>query len=558
MSNKIPLGKLLLKLGYVSEEQIGIAVEIQAIRKKLLGEILTEQSFVSPKEVAKAIAQQSDKQYIDVAEFPISPDALRCIDRNMSKQLEILPLAIKEDGILMIAMSDPFDINTIDIISRRTGMRLEIVVSDKDTLLKRSEIMYYLLEKPIIEEIKSHIDKINATGQPVDIPKLLDNIMTHAIIERCTDVHISPEDNVSHVFFRIDGILRHQFACPKIMHPALVSRVKILSDLDISEQRVPQDGALSYQFFDENFDVRISTLPTSFGENVVMRILSKNLSLFSLEGLGFEPDMLASIVKQFERSQGIVLVTGPTGSGKTTTLYAGLRKVNSLQRRVLTAEDPIEYKFPFIKQTQINEKAGYTFATAMRAFLRQDPDVILLGEMRDETTAEMALRASITGHLVLSTLHTNDAVTSIPRLLDMNIKDYFIASALSAVIAQRLVRKVCNFCREDRDVPASHLIKMGFLKSMLNRLGISEKDTLTFSYGRGCEFCRKTGYSGRAVISELLVMDAELGDMIVRGQTPMAILEAARERGMCSMMEDGLLKSLSKLSNPEEIIRVVF
>jgi type II secretory ATPase GspE/PulE/Tfp pilus assembly ATPase PilB-like protein len=342
------------------------------------------------------------------------------------------------------------------------------------------------------------------------------------------------------------------------MHPALVSRIKILADLDISEQRVPQDGSMSYQFFDASFDIRVSTLPTSFGENVVMRILSKNLSLFSLEALGFEPDMLASIVKQFERSQGIVLVTGPTGSGKTTTLYAGLRKVNSLQRRVLTAEDPIEYKFPFIKQTQINEKAGYNFSTAMRAFLRQDPDVILLGEMRDETTAEMALRASITGHLVLSTLHTNDAVTSIPRLLDMNIKDYFIASALSAVIAQRLVRKVCNFCREDRDVPASDLIKMGFLKSMLNRLGISEKDTLTFSYGRGCEFCRKTGYSGRAVISEILIMDAELGDMIVRGQTPMAILEAARERGMCSMMEDGLLKSLSKLSNPEEIIRVVF
>ena len=301
----------------------------------------------------------------------------------------------------------------------------------------------------------------------------------------------------------------------------------------------------------------VSTLPTMFGENVVMRILSKNLSLFSLEGLGFEKIMLDRITQQFDRTQGIVLITGPTGSGKTTTLYAGLRKINSLQRRVLTAEDPIEYKFPFIKQTQINEKAGYSFMSAMKAFLRQDPDVILLGEMRDEHTAEVALRAAITGHLVLSTLHTSDAVSSIPRLLDLGVKDYFIASALSAVIAQRLMRKVCPFCKEDREVPAEHLLNMGFEIDMLERASIEPTSMLELSYGRGCDYCRNTGYSGRVIISELFVLDAELGDMIVKGSPPLALLRAAKERGMVSMAEDGLIKSLAKISNPEEVRRVV-
>lgn len=552
---KLPLGQLLLELGYVTEEQIAVAVGIQSIRRKLLGEILVEQSFVSPKEVAIAISRQSGRPYVDVSDYPSSPEALRVLNRNLAKQMEVLPLSLI-DNKFTVAVADPFDINTIDVMRRRSGVELNLMVSDRETILKRTEILYYLLDKPINEEIKGQLENMRASGRPTDIPSFLSNILNHALIDRATDIHIAPEEHDTHVFFRIDGILRHYYACPKFMHAPIVSRIKILSNLDISEQRFPQDGAFNHEFFDETFDLRVSTLPSLFGENVVMRVLSKNLSLFSLEGLGFEDKTLNRLIQQFDRTQGIVLVTGPTGSGKTTTLYAGLRKINSLQRRVLTAEDPVEYKFPFIKQTQINEKSGYNFLAAMKAFLRQDPDVILLGEMRDEHTAEIALRAAITGHLVLSTLHTSDAVSSIPRLLDLGVKDYFIASAVKAIIAQRLMRKVCPFCKEDREVPARSLLDMGFEENVLKNVGIELESTLTFPYGNGCDYCRGTGYFGRVVISELLIIDTQLSEMIVQGSTPLALLEVARQHGMNTMEEDGLFKSLKMLSNPEEVKRV--
>ncbi len=552
---KVPLGKLLLDFGYVTEEQVAVAVDIQAIRKKLLGEILVEQSFVSPREIALAISGQSGMPFLDVSEYPSSEESLGILNRNIAKQLEVLPLNI-QGGVFHVAMADPFDINAIDILKRRSGMELGISVSDRESILKRAEILYYLLENPINEDIRAQIEQANLPGTSVDIPGLLNNIINNALIERATDIHISPEEHVTHIFYRIDGIMHHYYACPRSIHAPLVSRIKIMSNLDISEQRMPQDGALSYTFFDELFDMRVSTLPTVFGENLVLRILSKNLSLFNLEALGFGDEMLKRIILQFERTQGIVLVTGPTGCGKTTTLYAGLRKINSLQRRVLTVEDPVEYRFPFIKQTQVNEKSGYNFPAAMKAFFRQDPDVMLLGEMRDEHTAEMAFRSSITGHLVLSTMHTSDAVSSIPRLLDLGVKDYFIASALSAVIAQRLLRKVCPFCAEERVVSLDSLMGMGFRRDMLDNVWVNGGSQIRLSYGRGCEYCRNTGYAGRTVISELLVMDEELGDMIVRGQTPMAILHAARSRGMVSMVEDGLIKAFAGVTNPEEVKRV--
>ncbi|WP_457623260.1 GspE/PulE family protein [Persephonella sp.] len=552
-----PIGQLLKEFGYVTEEQIQVALEVQKIKGGLLGEILQELSFVSPREVAEAIARQSNKKYIDLSQYPPTKEALKLIDKNVAKQLQVLPFDVDGNEI-HLAMTNPYDINAIDVVSRRTNLIVKVYVADKETLLKSIEINYFLLEQPIEKTIKEFIERAKTGGLGAELPKLIDNILNHAIIDRATDIHISPEGVASHVFFRIDGIMRHYYAFPKSAHNAVVSRIKVLANLDIAEQRLPQDGAFTHTFFNESFDMRVSTIPTAYGENVVIRVLSKNLSLFNLRSLGFEEDMLSELEEEFLKPQGIVLVTGPTGSGKTTTLYAALRRINALERNILTAEDPVEYRFPFIKQTQVNEKAGYTFARAIRHFLRQDPDVILVGEIRDEETAEMAMRASITGHLVLSTLHTNDAVSAIPRLIDMKIKDYMVASGVSAITAQRLVRKICPFCSEETEVNMETFENFGFSEDTVKKYyeKFSDQGDIKIFKGKGCEHCKGTGFLGRTVIAELLRIDEDIADLIVKGNTPLAIVQKAREKGMRTLKEDGLIKVLKGITTLEEVRRV--
>ncbi len=549
-----PIGQLLKELGYITEEQIQVALEVQKISGGLLGEILVELGFVSPREIAEAIAQQAQKPFIDLSQVIPSKEALQVLDKNIAKQLVVLPFNIDEEK-LKVAMANPYDINAIDILKRRSGKEIEIYVSDKESIAKYIEIYYFLLENPIDKEIEQLIQNF----EPANIPKIVNLILNQAIIDRATDIHISPEALASHVFYRIDGIMNHYYAFPKDIHPGIVSRIKVLAGLDIAEQRLPQDGSFTHEFFDEEYDLRVSTVPTAFGENVVIRVLSKNLSLFNLKSLGFEPDALVKLEDQFSKPQGIILVTGPTGSGKTTTLYAALRRINALKRNILTVEDPIEYKFPFIKQTQVNEKAGFTFARAIRAFLRQDPDVILVGEIRDEETAEMAIRASITGHLVLSTLHTNDSVSAIPRLIDMGIKDYMVASGISAITAQRLVRKVCNFCKTEYKIQAKEITKYGFdIETVKLFTGLEDlNEEITLYKGKGCIHCKNTGYLGRTVIGEILIISEEIADLIVKGATPLTIKAKAREEGMRTLKEDGLIKALKGITTLEEVKRVV-
>lgn len=552
---KKTVGQLLKESGYVTEEQIQVALEVKKINDRLLGEILIDLSFVSPREIALVVAKQSGLPFIDLNEHPPAKEALRLFDRGVAKQLEIIPLENRADK-LIVAVSDPFNINTLDIIRRKAGKDVEIYVADRESILKTIEVNYFLLEKPIDDEIARIVNRSVHQSTQAEIPQLLELILNSAIISRATDIHISPESTATHIFFRVDGILRHTYVFPASVHQAVVSRIKILSTLDIAEQRLPQDGAMSHSFFDEDFDIRVSTIPTLNGEGIVMRILSKNVSLFNLDTLGFETGIQEQVEKLLARPHGILLVTGPTGSGKTTTLYAALRKINSLQRKVLTAEDPIEYRFPFINQTQVNEKAGYTFARAMRAFLRQDPDVILLGEMRDEETSDMAMRAAITGHLVLSTLHTNDAVTSIPRLMEMQVKDYMIASGVAGILAQRLVRKVCIFCGTEHHMKGAELLRAGFPEHMLARNGVEHDTDVITMRGKGCEMCRGTGFSGRGVISELMEIDESVGDLIAAGASPNKIYTAALENGMIPIMESGLRKVLRGITTPEEVMRV--
>ena len=552
--DKKPIGQLLKELGYITEEQIQIALEVKNISGGLLGEILVALAFVSPVEVAEAIAIQSGKPFVDLSLYPPSKEALKLITKELATQLQVLPFSV-EGNKLKVAMANPYDINAIDIIKRRTGLDVEVYVSDKESLSKAIEINYFLIEHPIEQEIKSIVSEIQKGNLTQNIPKLVDLILDKGIIERATDIHISPENLATHVFYRVDGIMRHSFSLPPDIHTAIVSRIKVMSGLDIAEQRLPQDGSFSYNFFNEEFDFRVSTIPTAYGENVVIRILSKNVSLFNLKRLGFEEYLYTKIEKALQQPQGIFLVTGPTGSGKTTTLYASLRKINALQRNVLTVEDPIEYKFPFIKQTQVNEKAGFTFARAIRAFLRQDPDVILVGEIRDEETAEMAIRASITGHLVLSTLHTNDSVSAIPRLTDIGIKEYMISAGVYGILAQRLVRKVCQFCKTKIQVSIDDLVNLGFDKNFIQ--SYTDTNSIEIYKGKGCEHCKGTGYLGRLAIGELLIIDDEIGDMIIRKEPPLAILGEAKKKGMLTLKEDGFLKIIKGLTTPEEVVRVV-
>ncbi len=556
-----PLGQILKEMGYISQEQIEVALAVQKLHKdKKIGEILEELAFVSPKEIAEALSKQFGRPYINLLDIQPSEEALRLIDQNLANKLEVMPIRIT-GKILFVALLDPSNEGTIEKLKKLTGYEVEYYITDRDSFYKAIKTYYLILNNPIEKFIRKFI---NDASQKIDvstrIPRFFENILSMAILEKTTDIHISPEKLGAHIFFRIDGIMRYYYSYPLDIHNTLVARIKILCNMDIAEKRKPQDGSFTYKFQDEEYDMRVSTVPTAYGENVVIRILSKNASLFKLQNLGFEPDILEKFRRLINKPRGIILITGPTGSGKTTTLYASLREINILEKNVLTVEDPIEYKFPFIKQTQVNEKAGYTFAKAIRSFLRQDPDVILVGEIRDEETAHMAIRASITGHLVLSTLHTNNAIGAIPRLIDMNIKSYMVASGLIAVSGQRLVRKICPFCRETEEYTIEEFSKKNkYDIKLIEKLAepFLDNGKLLINFGKGCEHCRFTGYQGRNTIVELLEIDEDIEDLIARNETPLRILQVAKNKGMKTLEEDGLIKVFRGITTVEEVKRVV-
>lgn len=545
-----PIGKLLEELGYINQEQIKVALEVQKASPKFFGEILQDLDFVTSGEVAEAIAKQANLEYISLEYVVPSSEALGLVPQNVAKARNILPLSLDESS-LTIATEDLNDIETLDFLRKTTRKNIVYVVADKKSIARYIEIFYYQLSNPIEREI-AEIVKRSRDGAEVDVPRLFNLILNGAIKDRVTDIHITPESVATHVFYRIDGVLQHYYALPSKIHPQLVARIKILSNLDISEQRRPQDGSFSYSFLNESFDLRTSSLPTNHGENMVMRLLGKNTSLFSLSSLGLTDANSQKVGSYFAKPYGIILIVGPTGSGKTTTLYSALRKVNSLKKNVLTIEDPIEYKFSFIKQTQLNEKAGYDFSSAIRAFMRQDPDVILVGEIRDAETAELAIRASITGHLVLSTLHTNDAIGTVPRLSDLEIPPYLIGSGLLAVVAQRLVRRLCNNCKVEVQKSQDELEEAGVSKNVLEF-----HPDYTIYEAVGCEHCRQTGYNGREAIVEILEVDKEIESLITSQASVQSVFETAKKNGMLTMKEDGFIKVLQGKTTIDEIQRVV-
>ena len=545
-----PIGQLLKELGFITDDQITVALDVQKVNPKFLGEILVELDFVTPNEIAEATAIQNNLDFIDLDDITPTLEALALVPENMAQARFILPLYV-EGETLVIATQDVNDLMTLDYLRKETRKQIRYVIGDKIKISRYAQIHYHQLSNPIEAEIRA-LAKKAADRFPIDIVRLVELILNNAIKDRTTDIHLTPEGAATHVFYRIDGVMRHYYSIPIDVHPQIVARIKIMSELDISEQRKPQDGAFTHEFLHDKFDLRVSSMPTNFGENIVMRLLGRNGSLFSLVRLGFSPTNIAKIEHYFSKPYGVILVVGPTGSGKTTTLYSALRKINPLEKNILTVEDPIEYRFSFVQQTQVNRKAGYMFDTALRSFMRQDPDVMLVGEIRDSETAELAIRASITGHLVLSTLHTNDAAATIPRLGDLGIPPYLIGSGLLAVIAQRLVRRLCPYCKASKEVLEEDLQRSGVNPTLLKTY-----PTHQIFEAVGCERCQNTGYSGRQAIIEILEVNDEIESLIVAGATTQAIVKTARELGMLSMRDDGHIKVLQGITAFSEIDRVV-
>ncbi|MDD2500927.1 MAG: GspE/PulE family protein [Geobacter sp.] len=549
MAAPIKIGELLKSNGLITDKQLQIALEHQKVTGAILGDLLIKLGFVTATEFARTIALQTGIDFIDLSEVQPHEEALRMVPKEVAEKGGFIPLVVMEEGRLSIGITNPSNIVAVDTVTKLTGKQPQVFLVDNDHYQETLEKSYFFFAHPIQQRVDQIITVLKqATGAipGATIAELVELIMMDGIRKQATDIHISPADDVTNVFYRIDGVLQHGHCLQKLAHAGLVSRIKVLSQLDIAEQRLPQDGSFTYEFLSKRFDVRVSTVPTIFGENLVLRLLSGAGPLLRLEALGMAAEATRQIRHLFQKSYGIILIAGPTGSGKTTTLYAALRELNRLERNTITVEDPVEYRLSFVKQSQVNDKAGFDFALAARNFMRQDPDVMLLGEIRDEETAQIAVRAAITGHLVLSTIHTNDAVTAIPRLLDLKLDAFLLSSALTAVIAQRLVRKICPSCKieysitdEERELLTSHHLE--------KRLAFR---------GVGCPKCNHTGYLGRLVISEVLPMNDQIRQMIFEGASTGIIVATARKHGMTSMLEDGLSKAVEGLTTIAEVIRV--
>ncbi len=538
------IGDLLKDEGVIGDKEIGLALLEQRATKERVGDILIRLGLVTQSEVAQAIAKQFGIEFVELRHTSPQKEALSSLPVQFARENSLLPIGV-EDTTLTVATSEPDNSKLLDLASRISKKRIRCVAASPSQIQKHIEKDYYLLEHPIDEEIDQQLEHAKYNPQDVDTEKLVRLFIMSAINSRATDIHITPTNKTTQIHYRIDGILYPFYSFPIELHSRVVSSIKVKAEMDISEQRKPQDGRLSFAFLNESYDIRVSTLKVTNGENMVMRILASSEELYNIRSLGLEPDDIIRLRDLLHKPYGMVLVSGPTGSGKTTTLYAALREISSIEKNIVTVEDPIEYQFPLIRQTQVNEKAGYIFSSAVRAFLRQDPDVILIGEIRDGDTATMALRASQTGHLVLSTVHANDASGAVPRLKDLGMRDYMISSSLICVIAQRLVRALCPFCKQAYESgDEEHRV-----------FGIQKGTTLYAPVG--CPRCIKTGYLGRIMVAEILIVSKEIERLISLGSHPFEIKDKAVQEGMVTLSGDGVRKVLNGKTSFAEVWRVL-
>ncbi len=556
-SNKI--GQILLKHTSLTPEQLEEVLEIQRQKGMRLGEVLISKNYLTTEELAKALAIQMGYPYLDhIPANEIDPELIKEIPLNYAKQNLVLPISQTQDYVA-VAISDPLNHKPIDDIRLIFKKEVRVMVSSPLILQEAINKIYEKSSSNLIEgledatgdelayDLNEPVDLLEAGDDEAPIIRLVNSLMFRAVKEKASDIHIEPYEKEVVVRFRIDGILYDVFKTAKRFHASISSRIKVMADLDIAEKRLPQDGRIKIKIAGKDVDIRLSTVPTSFGERLVMRILDKSSMVIELSELGFAGDVLDKINTLTTKKHGIFLVTGPTGSGKSTTLYACLSKIRSVERNIITVEDPVEYQLQGVGQIQVNPKIDLTFASGLRAILRQDPDVIMVGEIRDQETAEIAIDAALTGHFVLSTLHTNDAPGAVTRLLDMGVEPFLVSSSILGVIGQRLMRKICQFCKQPYMPNDSELKELGITKDMLPKYTIFKS--------KGCEKCSNTGYMGRTVVSELMVVSDEIRALILSGTDSNTIKREAVKEGMITVRQNAVSKVLQGITTIEELFR---
>ena len=548
------LGEMLIEENLITAEQLEKALELQRGQGGKLSELLVNQGLVKAEELAAVLSVQLNVPLIDLKRHQVQPDALRLIPEDMARKHTLIPLDVVSDSLIVV-MADPEDIRTIEDIKAQSRMRVEVALGIPSDIEQAINLNYRSsgeIDKQVSQFAPPVKEAAEVTSELIartPIAQSLDLLIAQAVQDRASDVHLEPQEDRLRIRYRIDGILHDMFSLPLTGHAPLVSRVKILAGMNIAEQRRSQDGQFSIEVGDRDVDIRAATMETAYGERVALRILDKSLSLFTLPELGFLADALKKYRAMLNSPFGLILVGGPTGSGKTTTLYASINQLDANERNILTIEEPIEYRFMDINQTQVNSKAGITFASGLRAIMRHDPDIILVGEIRDKDTASTAVQAALTGHLVLSSIHANDAVSVLFRLIDLGVEPYLISSTLVAIVAQRMVRRICTHCR----APSQPSIE----EQIAYEEEMKEQST-TFYTGAGCNLCANTGYRGRTGLFELLVMSEKIRRMLLSNTSAGDIKAEALKEGMVTMKRDGMLKVKEGITSVSEVLRSVF
>ena len=547
------LGQILVEADRLQPAKLEEALRQQEASGAPLGAILVQRGFVTEDDVTFALGMQFNLAVVDLSALEINMQAVERVPESMARKLRVLPIFLL-DKELTVAFADPTEIGSVDILKRETRCAVQPVLAPAAQVAAYQDLYYAELRKKQSSAggaaaggEASQLDMLRAAVKEAPIVKIVDQILQQAVSEGASDIHLEPVEQGLLLRLRIDGVLREVTTLAEALKPAVVSRLKVLSELDIAERQRPQDGRLQTQIAGRDLEFRVSVLPTYLGEKVVLRVLDRGSVLLDLEQLGLSPRNLETVKQMIRRPHGIILVTGPTGSGKSTTLYTVLNALRSPRVNILTVEDPVEYQLPGINQVQVNVKKGLTFASVLRAMLRQDPNIIMVGEIRDRETGVIAVEAALTGHLVFTTLHTNDAPGAITRLVEMGIDRFLIGPALVGVVAQRLVRRVCRSCRELYEPPASELAR-------LDLGGVAQP--LTFARGRGCADCKQQGYRGRLGIHEVLAVDDSMRLLISEGASPSALKAYALEQGFTDLRIDGMRKAAVHLTSLEEVLRV--
>ncbi len=552
------IGQRLLAAGHITQEQLDAALERKKQTGEFLGESLVAMGATQSKVVGQTLAEILNIPYVDLAEETIDPEALARVSEKYQRRHRVLPFKM-EDRLLYVAMADPMNVMVVDDLRLMTGMKIVPMVAlsgDIDdaygrayTVRKQAENLLSEMQKEEPTEPELSVDQLVNLAEDAPIIRLVNSVILGGINSSASDIHIEPQERSVRVRYRMDGVLYEQMQLPSQHHPAVVSRMKIMSHLNIAERRRPQDGRIVFHAEGVDYDLRLSTMPTIYGEKIVLRVLDKAGISVPLDALGFFPEQRAVYEGFIKRPHGMVLVTGPTGSGKSTTLYASLNRINDVSRNIITVEDPVEYNLAGISQMQANSKIGLTFATGLRTIVRQDPDVIMVGEIRDTETAEIAVQAALTGHLVFSTLHTNDAPGAVIRLQNMGVEGFLITSSLLGVIGQRLLRKVCVYCAEP-DVPDEGMLRTLGIDLALARTG-------QFRRGRGCPKCSGRGYRGRSAAYEVMRMTERMRTAVLQNQGGAVLKDTAISDGMITMRESGVRKALNGETTLDEVCRVL-